>query len=50
MENKLSEKIEKELDNKKCDRCGSKGFRVVDKRNNKTICITCGFVLGGLDE
>lgn len=34
-----------ELDNKECKNCGRKGFRIVDKRNNKTICITCGFAL-----
>ena len=30
------------LDDKKCLECGHRGFRIVDKRNNKTICITCG--------
>ena len=36
-----------ELNNMKCINCGRNGFRVVDKRNNKTVCITCGDVLLG---
>jgi len=39
-----------ELDNMKCNNCGHKGFRVINKRNNKTICITCGDVLLGDKE
>jgi len=34
-----------ELNNIKCINCGGNGFRVVDKRNNKTICIICGDAL-----
>ncbi len=30
------------LDNTKCDSCGHNGFRNVDRRTNKIICITCG--------
>lgn len=38
------------LNNLKCEKCGRIGFRNIDRRNNKTICITCGFVLSGVEE
>ena len=44
----MNKKLSKEeLDNRICERCGYEGFRIIDKRNNKTVCITCGFVLLG---
>jgi len=33
------------LDNLKCKNCERNGFRNIDRRSNKIICITCGDAL-----
>lgn len=47
---KLRKEERKILDNLKCEECGGKGFRNIDRRNNKIICITCGFVLSEVQD